>query len=1055
MKELAAQPDLSVEDLVGRVADDFTERLHRGEHPDVEEYTQRYPQIAPLLRQALPALQAIAPLASDAGLGNAASASPEQLTGFLGDFRIRHEVGRGGMGVVYEAEQISLGRRVALKVLPFAAALDPKQLQRFRNEAQAAAHLHHTNIVPVHAVGCERGLHFYAMQFIDGQSLAAVLAELRGAREARKSRREIPDRAPDRSEGPETGSPADCTRQEASTRVELGTRTLEIVSDFEFRTASFFRTAARLALQAAEALEHAHTEGVVHRDIKPANLLVGARGNLWITDFGLAHFRGDVGLTMTGDVLGTLRYMSPEQALGQRERVDHRADIYSLGATLYELLTLEPVHDGRERQELLRQIGSEEPRPPRRLNAVIPADLETIVLKALDKEPHGRYATAQELADDLRRFLEDKPIRAKRPTLLQRTRKWARRHKTAVAAGALVLLLALAAWAVSTVLIVRQRNEARTQRELAQQQRQLARQAVDEMYTEVAEQWLAHQPHMQGLQRRFLLKALRYYQAFAQEQGTDAAVRHQAGIAYRRLGDIQFRLGQPAAAEAAYGQAIDAHTELAAAFAGVPEYRRELAAAQNNLGALLVEVGRLAEAEQAHRAALLVGEKLAADFPAEPPYRGALAKSHSNLGTVLAATARPREAEHAFGQAMALYEILTADVPAAPEYREGLAESANNLASVLADRGQPQEAEQTHRRALALRQRLVEEFPHVPRYRNQLAGTRDNLALLFRSGGRIREAEDAWRQALPLLEKLATEFPGLGQYQAQWARSHNNLAILLKETGRPQEAEQAYRQAIALYERLAADSPGMRQYRHELAMCHSNLGNLLRQTGRPDEAAQAFRHAVGVLKTLASELSGATVYRRYLARTHINLAMLFEENGGNREAEQSFHQAVALYERLAVESPDEPSCRHETALCLTHLGNLLRQTGRPEEALTSCRQAVGWAQKAIELAPQDAAYWSARGIAQFRAGQWREAREALDKAVELRHDGDCQDWFYLAMVHLRLGDREPARQWYDRACAELGKGQQPADKRLLRLRAETAAALEVPLPQESPEKSVG
>jgi tetratricopeptide (TPR) repeat protein len=182
-------------------------------------------------------------------------------------------------------------------------------------------------------------------------------------------------------------------------------------------------------VQAAEALEHAHQLGIVHRDIKPANVLVDGRGNLWITDFGLAHCQSQAGLTMTGDLVGTLRYMSPEQALAKRVVVDHRTDVYSLGATLYELLTLEQAFSGRDRQELLRQIAFDEPRPPRRLNRAIPRELETIVLKAMEKNPANRYGTAQELADDLERWLKDEPIRARRPTLVQRARKWCRRHR--------------------------------------------------------------------------------------------------------------------------------------------------------------------------------------------------------------------------------------------------------------------------------------------------------------------------------------------------------------------------------------------------------------------------------------------------------------------------------------------------------------------------------------------------------------------------------------------------------------------------------------------------
>src|SRR5207247_1650170 len=338
--------------------------------------------------------------------------------GPLGDYRILREVGRGGMGIVYEAEQISLGQRVALKVLPFAAALDPKQLQRFKNEAQAAAHLHHQHIVPVYGVGCERGVHYYAMQYIEGRTLAATIRELRQL--AGLATAQPVDSAPPAN----TPAPTAATQPVAALGTERSTK-----------DPAYLRAVAQLGVQAAEALEYAHSQGIIHRDIKPANLLVDAQSNLWIADFGLALCQGDAGLTLTGDVVGTLRYMSPEQAQGKRFLVDQRTDIYSLGATLYEMLTLEPAFSGSDRQEVLRQIAFDDPKPPRRMNKAIPAELETIVLKAMEKNPADRYATAQELADDLERFLKDEPIRAKRPTLWQRAGKWARRHRPVVASA--------------------------------------------------------------------------------------------------------------------------------------------------------------------------------------------------------------------------------------------------------------------------------------------------------------------------------------------------------------------------------------------------------------------------------------------------------------------------------------------------------------------------------------------------------------------------------------------------------------------------------------------
>jgi len=240
------------------------------------------------------------------------------------------------------------------------------------------------------------------------------------------------------------------------------------------RNRAYFRNVARLGIEAAEALEHAHQEGIIHRDIKPANLMVDAKGHLWVTDFGLARLQSDSGLTITGDIIGTLRYMSPEQATGRRVLVDARTDIYSLGVTLYELLTLQPAFESTDRQELLWQIAEEEPRAPRKLNGSIPRELETIILKAMSKEAESRYITAQQLADDLRRFLEHKPIAAKRPGVAERAAKWARRHRGVVAATAVTLVLVIVGLAASAVLIDQQRRLAVANLKTANDQRNIA-----------------------------------------------------------------------------------------------------------------------------------------------------------------------------------------------------------------------------------------------------------------------------------------------------------------------------------------------------------------------------------------------------------------------------------------------------------------------------------------------------------------------------------------------------------------------------------------------------
>ena len=424
--------------LFGQVDEATNPAVPHGREPDAERLVAGHRGTEPPIRQASPAFQIL----QDAGAFLSPPPPPLPLAvppvRQLGDYQLLRLVGRGGMGIVYEAEQVSLRRRVAVKVLPMSAAWDDHRLQRFQNEAHAAARLHHQNIVPVYTVGCEHGVHYFAMQYLEGQTIAQVITEL--------SRTGVD--AVDRHVTPQNLGSCDTTLHhvasgsievppaDAASRQDLpgnsGPGDSSRSSGSAWQTRRFYRYVATLGIQAAEALAHAHQHQVIHRDIKPSNLLVEQSGHLWIMDFGLAQFPGDTDITATGDVVGTARYMSPEQALAERPTVDHRSDIYSLGVTLYELLTLRPAIDGRTYEEILRQIRQSEPRRPRRVNRSIPADLETIVLKAIAKDPAARYATAQHLADDLQRFLLDEPVLAKRPSFARIGVSFLRRHRRTV-----------------------------------------------------------------------------------------------------------------------------------------------------------------------------------------------------------------------------------------------------------------------------------------------------------------------------------------------------------------------------------------------------------------------------------------------------------------------------------------------------------------------------------------------------------------------------------------------------------------------------------------------
>ncbi len=419
-------------DPVGGLAEEFAARYRAGERPAVSEYADRYPELAERIRQVFP----VVALMEQAGSGATRDSTRDQATpdgsdaadlpGQIGGYRILREVGRGGMGVVYEAEQTALGRRVALKVLPVQAAAAGHGLERFRREAKAAARLHHSNIVPVYEVGEDSGLCYYAMQLIPGQPLDQVIDELRRLRQGVSSPPPEPEPRPARP---------------PSSSVTLPGRTDPSAVESDRRR--FYRSVARLGVQVAEALAYAHAEGVVHRDVKPSNLLLDAEGRVWVTDFGLAQAGGEGSLTRTGDVVGTVRYMAPERFRGW---ADPRSDVYSLGLTLYELVALRPAFGDPDRLRLVHAVTYEEPPPLRKLDPAVPRDLETVIQKATDKEPSRRYQGAAELAEDLQRFVDDKLIRARRAGAGERVWRWCRRDPAAaalVAVSGVALLLSV------------------------------------------------------------------------------------------------------------------------------------------------------------------------------------------------------------------------------------------------------------------------------------------------------------------------------------------------------------------------------------------------------------------------------------------------------------------------------------------------------------------------------------------------------------------------------------------------------------------------------------
>ncbi len=670
---------------VEALAEEYIARYRAGDRPTITEYMERHPDLAAEIEEVFPAmlfLERAKPSGTVATPGGAVRGGLAMER--LGDYRIVREIGRGGMGIVYEAVQQSLSRTVALKVLPAEALASPRQKARFRREALAAAALHHPNIVPVFGVGEQDGISYYVMERVEGRGLDEILR----------------------------GGPLDP------------------------------RAAARLAEQAARGLAHAHDRGTLHRDVKPANLLVDARGTVRITDFGLAKtLAGEEGLTATGDLLGTIRYMPPERFAGVS---DERGDVYALGLTLYEAVAGKPAFADRDAGSVMAAIRDEGPAPPRRLTPGLPRDLETVILKAVARDPKDRYATAADFAEDLARFLGDLPVLARRANPAERVWRWCRRNRalaTALAAAVVALLSAAAAgWAAYLAASEAQRQEER-RREEAEANQSLSLAALESIFDAVAGSDRPppkgaddRAPENEAREAQVLESVLAFYDAFAACNATNPRLRFEAARSLRRVGMIHERREEPAEAQAAFARAIEGFEALLAESPGVASYREELAATLLEAGARAAEGSE----ERCRRAIALLG----ASGPAE-----ARVTAHARLASALARAGRADEARAEIDTATRERAALSAGParsPASPW--TDLAKARMDLAEVLLRRDPAA--------ALALLDDAAAELAAVaaagrregpnPKLK---ASIEERRARALRALGREEEAQDADRRA--------------------------------------------------------------------------------------------------------------------------------------------------------------------------------------------------------------------------------------------------------------------------------------------------------------------
>jgi hypothetical protein len=957
--EPAAIHQLTAEqkDRLTDLLDGYLRQLEKGLPPPREDLLAANPDLVEPLQLYFSSLDELHDMAAGfPGTPNETCHESPTLPGDerrLGDFRLLREIGRGGMGVVYEAQQISLGRRVALKVLPFAAVLDSRQIARFKHEAQAAAQLNHPNIVSVFAVGVERGVHYYAMQFIDGQPLDRALIELR--------QKYLPKtRAAKSAALASTWSVSHNLRLPDSldtAKSDHASTQQPFLSSRAAGNSEYFRAVVRLGIQAASALHAAHENGIVHRDIKPSNLLLDGNGKLWVTDFGLARRQTDAPLTRTGDLVGTLRYMSPEQALGQVALIDHRTDIYSLGATLYELLTLEPAFPGDEGAALIRQIERNEPRPPRQLQPKIPVDLQTVILKGMAKRREDRYATAQEFADDLQRVLEGKPTVARPPSLLDRTARWAQRHREIVAVGSLVGLLALLGLTVGTFMLVREQKRTDDNFKLAEQRFHDAQAAVEGIGMRFSDK-LGKIPGAARIRQDLLNQTLKYFRESVEKAKDNPVLREDLASTYGRIGKLSAEIGSNADAIEADRMSIKIFDELVAANPQKADYRRQLGVSQNYLALALERAGKSDEARSAYAKAIRLQEEILTAGEDRGKSLEDLANDCSNLGHLQNEMGDVDGAAASIGRAVDLQRQLRRDEPDDPERMRNLAVTLNKLGGLYAEH-QPERSIKYYEEAAALQKKAADLRPDESVYRGELALTYNNLGVAQSRSGAVADATESYKKVVDLMGELVQQSPAEKSYRRTLALGFNNLGEAQRKLGYNKlgeaqrklfsAAESSFHRAVALQEILVEQDRQNVDLQSELGVMYNDLGVVLEELKRAPEAVTAYEKAVDHQRHAVASAAGIARYRQYLSKHYFNYGQALRRTGHPADAAR-----IALARRELW--PKDPQ----------HLFSVA------EELAVSAREiSAGKADPAGEITADKCAAYALETLKQATAAGWR------------------------------------------------------------------------------------
>jgi serine/threonine-protein kinase len=824
---------------------------------------------------------------SDADPDRTASYSVGAATSDGQRFRVLRPHARGGLGAVFVALDSELRREVALKQILDQHADDPASRQRFLIEAEITGGLEHPGVVPVYGLGTyPDGRPYYAMRFVRGDSLKEAIERFH-ADEALKA--------------------------------DPGHRSLEL------------RKLLRRFLDVCNAIEYAHSRGVLHRDIKPANVILGRYGETLVVDWGLAKAIGKAdptsgertllpsstsgsAETLPGSALGTPAYMSPEQAIGDLDRLARRSDVYSLGATLSCLLTGKPPFTGDDAGLILRQVQQGEFPPPRALDPSIDRALEAVCLKAMALNRDDRYPTARCLAEDLERWMADEPVTADRESALERLARWMRRHRTWTQAGAAALVIVAIIATAAAILINRSWTEARAQRDLAQanfrraeENFRLARQAVEDYLTRVSEDRLLKSQDRQDLRtlRKGLLEdALKYYQRFIRQHSDD------------------------------------------------PEQRTDLANAYVRVGSITWEIGSQTDALRAYHDALALFRRLARERPDDPRIQDRLASTLNALGQAQRWTGAMDDALASHREARDRYEALARSEPAAPAYRHGLALAFNRIGAIQTEIGEPRPAHESYRQALAILEPLTREHPAEIKFRSTLGTIVNNIGLLDEELDDYPGALDSYRKAAAIFDTLTGLDPSNPTWRNLAAAARHDVGNLVGKLEGPAAGLPVLKEALEIHLEVTRSHPTVSQFQDDLARTYINIGDLERTRGDRRAALSSMRLSLEIRANLARSNPGVFWFQNQWAATHLNIGIVQSELGDLEAAARSYEMALAIEEPLVAKNPDKPHLANTLARTAYRLGQVRLAQRRLADAAEALSRAIAHDRSAFSRVPQ-------------------------------------------------------------------------------------------------------